>query len=423
MRNYYYPDNSCYLSYSKVNIQFICLLVYRMPFQKAQITGIELDESVNRFLNTKTTSTAKAYRVCLRRFRYFYDKPFSDFIDEIEKQTEANKGLPLSQRIRPGEEAIRGFIEWHIEQRYSPNTVRQSVAALQNALKYYGISISTQFIELPPNRPLRENEKHRWTLEEVKSFVDAADYLRDKAFILVAFQSGLSVSDIVALNYGDIKREFEENKLPLIIHTYRKKTGNEIKTFLGRDAVHYLQLYLNSRPNIQPRDPLFTKLGTNKRVTDGALQKQLKLYADKMDFLFEEQVNNGFNPARPHSLRSAFRSRLTGKMNDTLIEFFMGHSIGEQVKTYINMPDDELRELYANYEHLLAIEKTSKDEIANKSKTAIPEAAMKQIREQGQRIAELETKLNTVSDQLLNLEKKISLQLQGFEAALKAQAK
>jgi integrase/recombinase XerD len=401
-----------------------------MSVLKVKQRRVKLDEALLLFLNSKKKSTKHAYSSCLRRFREYRGEPFTSFINEIEEQIEANKDLLLSQRIRPGESSVIGFIEWHKTKGYSPKATRQSIAALQNALKYYGITLSTDFIELPPNRVLKENEKHKWTLEEVKAFVDSADYLRDKAFIMVAFQSGLGVGDIVELDYSDIKREYEEGKQPLMIHTYRKKTGNEIKTFLGRDAIHYLRMYLQTKPNLKNGDPLFTKLGSTRRVSSQAIAKQLRQYAAKSKFIYEDDLNIGFNPARPHSLRSAFRSRLTGKMDNTLIEFFMGHSIGDQVKTYINMPDDELRELYANYEHLLAIEKTSKEEESEKRPKALPEQAVKQIKEAAQenarlriRIAELEEKVSIISEQLGKLEKNIGLQLQGFEAAIRARAK
>jgi len=73
-------------------------------------------------------------------------------------------------------------------------------------------------------------------------------------------------------------------------------------------------------------------------------------------------------------------------MDNTLIEFFMGHAIGDQVKTYINMPHVELRELYANYEHLLSIEKTSRDELAETGNPSITETAFNDL---SQRVAEL----------------------------------
>ncbi len=74
---------------------------------------------------------------------------------------------------------------------------------------------------------------------------------------------------------------------------------------------------------------------------------------------FADVVENAYSPTRPHSLRSGFRSRLTGKMDGDLIELFMSHSGNKAKTTYMNMPIDELREIYAKYEHELSIHETS----------------------------------------------------------------
>ena len=81
--------------------------------------------------------------------------------------------------------------------------------------------------------------------------------------------------------------------------------------------------------------------------------------ATGIDFINNEDLENGYNPARPYSLRSAFRSRLTGKVAETLIEFWMEHALREQVRAYLNIPTEKLRELYMNAEKYLSIEKVS----------------------------------------------------------------
>jgi hypothetical protein len=78
--------------------------------------------------------------------------------------------------------------------------------------------------------------------------------------------------------------------------------------------------------------------------------------------------DNAYNPARPHSLRAAFNSRLIGKIDETLREFWMGHAIGGVAKAYLNMPTKELRKLYMTAEEYLCIEKTSREEIEDKGK-------------------------------------------------------
>jgi len=165
--------------------------------------------------------------------------------------------------------------------------------------------------------------------------------------------------------------------------------------------VTYLHLYLQSRPNIQPNDPIFTLLGNNERATAGSIQKKLRDYAQKLNFIYEADLENGYNPARPHSLRSAFRSRLTGKMDGELIEFFMAHELGQSQRTYMNQPLDELREIYSNYEHLLAIEKTSKAAHDEQMPMPLPEEAITQIRD-------LETTVGTLAQKNTSLERRFN---------------
>ena len=271
---------------------------------KVDTRGVELDDAANRFLEAKKPSTAKTYGSCLRRFKLFYGASLEEFINSVEEQRRENRDLPAVERRMVGEDVIRKWIEWHMEVGYSPNSTRQALAALQNFMKYYQLPVSFSFIERPPARTLKENRKHSWTLEEVKRFVDSAQYIRDKAVMLCLFQSGLSIGDLVQLDYGDIRRELEEGRLPLMIHVYRKKTGTEFKTFLGRDTVHYLGLYLSSRQPLEDRAPLFTKLGAETRVTEGAIQIALRRIAEGLDFIDERDLENGWNPARPHSLPS-----------------------------------------------------------------------------------------------------------------------
>lgn len=377
-----------------------------MPTQsKFPIEEVELDETASKFLAAKKRSTALGYALGLKRFTYFYGHPLAEFIKEIEGEQEANKTRGLADRVRPGEQRMRDFIAWHEELGFAPKTTLLSVAGVQNFLKFYGINITFEFVELPRNQPLKENAKHEWTLDQIRQLVEALPYLRDKAIALCCFQSGLGIGDLLDLDYGDVSRELEAGKIPLAIEGYRKKTGVQLRTFIGRDAVHYLQLYLGSR-TLKRDSPLFTLLGTEERMTGNAIRKQFREVAAKLDFILDEDLENGYNPGRTHSLRSAFRSRLTGKMDGDLIETFMAHDIGQEKATYMRLPLDELRELYANYEHLLAIEKTSKDEL---TAGAVPEAAMAMVRQQGQRLAEQDLELQQLRAQLEDLTSQVGL--------------
>lgn len=369
-------------------------------------SGIILDETEERYLQSKAGNTEMAYRMNLKRFKLAYPGGVARLIQQIEEDRKKNESLPVHQRIRPGEDVLRFIIKWHGEKGYSNKSTRLVVTTIQNVLKYYGITVSLSFIDLPPNQPMKDNKKHEWSLDQVRSFVESADYLRDKAYILFAFQSGLAISDILALNYRDIQHEFERGIIPLSIQGFRQKTGTLIRTFIGRDAVHYLRLYLQNRADIKPDEPIFTMLGSNIRASSSSIQKQLRKYSKKLKFIYKEDMQNGYSPARSHSLRSAFRSRLTGKMDGNLIEYLMAHNIGQQITTYMNQPLEELRETYANYEYLLRIEKTSLD-VQKEASDAVklPDEIVVKINNMEQTISQLAQKNTELENGLLSMQR------------------
>ena len=126
-----------------------------------------------------------------------------------------------------------------------------------------------------------------------------------------------------------------------------------------------------------------------RRLSVGAVQAKFREFAENLSFIKDHELE-GYNPCRPHSLRSAFRSRLTGKTDPDLIEFFMGHAIGGVKRAYLNLPIDELRELYSNScEPFLATEKTSKDELIERKVIKIPPETEERIKHLEARLTKL----------------------------------
>lgn len=67
----------------------------------------------------------------------------------------------------------------------------------------------------------------------MKKLVDHVPTLRDGAIILFMFQGGFDVSTVCSLNYGDVARELEAEKVPMMIHVVREEEI-EYFTFVGR---------------------------------------------------------------------------------------------------------------------------------------------------------------------------------------------
>lgn len=356
------------------------------------------EPEIEEYLALKSKPTREIYASVYRAFLSFYEnkygkgKGFGHFLDRIFEELKK----PMREQKRVAEIELTQFIDYLKDKGKSNNSIRLYFAAMQNFLKYKQVIVSMSFINVPAPVEKRINGKHEWKIEQIKQFVDAASNYRDKAIILCMFQSGLAVNEICDLNYGDVQDELEAGILPLCLKLVRQKTQVEFKTFFGRDAVKYLKLYLATRKDLRADSPLFTKeriRGGEERVTPSAIQQSFSEIAKDLPFV---KMNGGYNPARPHSLRAAFNSRLMGKIDETLREFWMGHAIGSVSRAYLNMPTEDLRKLYMTAEEYLKIERSSReelDEMAN-AKGVVASVLAAEVRALEQKVKSLETLLN-----------------------------
>lgn len=108
----------------------------------------------------------------------------------------------------------------------------------------------------------------------------------------------LSVSDVLALTYGDIHYEFERGATPLCLDLVRIKTDVPHMTFIGTWGVNLLKQHL-ARRRLDPKDPIYVK---TRRVIDNYFEKLGRRFVGPY---------RGSNPCRPHSLRAAFRTLLS----------------------------------------------------------------------------------------------------------------
>ena len=203
---------------------------------------------------------------------------------------------------------------------------------------------------------------------DVKRLIDHAPTLRDRAIILVMFQSGIDVSTLCSLKYKDVKNKLEDH--PLKLDLVRGKTGVEYYTFLGRDATEALKAYLNDLKakgiNLGDNDPLFVKYLYDKVITkDGKeikkpkpikphnVQVMLREVAKKAGFINGDER---FNPVSPHALRESFSSILvSNKVPTTIVDFFLGHELGELARAYQRVEVERLRQIYLEVEKHLSI--------------------------------------------------------------------
>jgi len=216
--------------------------------------------------------------------------------------------------------------------------------------------------------------------EQVKVLVDHVRSPRDRAIILVNFQGGLDASTLCSIKYGDIAEGLVKNEHPLKLELQRPKTGTDFYTFIGKDATEALRAYL---ADMKQRGVTFTNStalflqGKSKLpvVTDN-IQDMMKEVAQRAGFIDKQNNGHDQNPLGPHALRESFGSIMTNSgVPDTIVDFWLGHEIGELAEAYKSVQFESLKKMYLDREKLLSISaaKVDVEEIKEKLRAEVQE--------------------------------------------------
>ena len=298
-------------------------------------------EAGKEFLDAFNPSTKKIYRAGLRAFLSFYQETgkgetLEDFLDAVEEDVRRDR----RSRKRVARNVLKDFVRWLEERKYTPKTIRTYISTVQSLGGYYGLKLSTRYVSLPSSQPV--SKKHPWTLNEVGEFILGMKDPELRSISATIFQSGISVGDVLGITWGDVKREYQKDVVPLCFDFSRKKTDVPFMTFIGEFGVNLLREYLDTVE--KKRDP------------DTIYSISERLVEDRFQDLAKERLGDyqGYNPMRPHSLRSAFRTLLgDAGQQEIYIEFFMGHRVAEHKRVYVSKSREGWRKTYKKYESAL----------------------------------------------------------------------
>jgi len=199
--------------------------------------------------------------------------------------------------------------------------------------------------------------------EEIERMAYAAGTKRNRAVILTLYTSGLRVSTLQALTYGDIREELEKGleviKIPVYPEMKKRipgacKGGIPYYTFISKETVVALKEYLQERVKkyggIEDNEPLFcsdtTNLPAERRRKTPIMKKAIEQLVKKAAYRAGIKY---WRDITPHSFRKAFESALRNNGLDLKDqEFLMGHILpGSQDAYYDYTKVENLREKYA----------------------------------------------------------------------------
>jgi integrase len=308
---------------------------------------MELGRHAEDFLEAhgrESQNTARAYRNALNRFAEFYKDQgmLEDFIARVNVDNKLDYGGD-----RVAEKTLSKFIKSLQDEGLSRKATRLYASAVQSLFKYLRVPITLALTGLPKNKP--EVEMYAWkNANRVEQFVSLMDDIMYRTIAVLAFQSGLSLGDLLSLKYEDVKTDFEGHVLPLALSFTmegREKTEVRFRTYVGRWAVDLLTVYLKGK-NLEAAARLFP-------VTPEAVDSAFRTTARKY---LGEAWHRGRNPCSPSSLRHGFKTlAVKSEVLETVeVEFFMGHELGSNVEAiYLSRDVDDWRETYSKVEGFL----------------------------------------------------------------------
>jgi len=298
-----------------------------------------------------SSSTQRVFLYYLARFCQFAKKNPDQITTERKQHLKADDEFMR----RKHEELVEKFSTGLREKNASSNTVATAVAAVCSFYRSNYASLIE--VSVPTPYPIRQTRVP--TPEELRAIVDVCDDEHDavvKAWLLCQAESGMSNIDIHKLElesrwcrspeFGYVGEQLKNGTVPLHVHVVREKTIASglgwYDTFFGKHAVEALKEHVDfSKPR------LFN-------VSDRTIQLKLRKISVKAGIATEEV------PVRPYDLRKYFNTRLKlAGVNETLVEYMMGHSLGRVRGAYFVPPVLELRKVYSQYYPYISIRNRS----------------------------------------------------------------
>jgi hypothetical protein len=243
-------------------------------------------------------------------------------------------GKPAPKTIRLYDSAVRGFYSIIFNRDSRPKVIEYE----------YGDIV--------------KNPDVRLTLEDIAAMLDVVD-LDEGLRIIWQPQTGMREGDMLALKLGgcatnkNILRDLERGKNPLPIHYLPEKDRTKIGwriTCLGSDGIEMLKKYIKKHA-LGPDDYIFFSMrpyDKSKPLSKEALRETIRRAAVEAGI-----VEEGNEVVRPHGMRDFFQSTFETAGHEATADFCMGHKPKGTRKAYLNLTEEEVREIYSKVEHRL----------------------------------------------------------------------
>ena len=301
----------------------------------SRITNLERYGSVKRWitrLNKKSGShnTRRVYLHYLCEFcKYSHLNPDELIIER--------KNVLRSRDEYTCRSVEKRLDKWFLELE-KKGLARNTCVTCYNAVRsFYRANYVGLLVEVTPSA-WPKKIKPGLTREELGCMLNQTTKPLHKAYVLCQSQSGLSISDLLKLTYRNVRSQIEKGSDHIHLRLLRgkEKQLGFFGTFFGKIAAEALREYLSTRKNLKEADSLFPCTARNVNS-------------------FLRRLSSKAGPewtVSSHDLRKYFATNLKlarvndPAFNETLIEYWQGHSLGKVKGAYFLPPIEEQLRLY-----------------------------------------------------------------------------
>lgn len=269
-----------------------------------------------------STNTISSYMRDLRQFSDWLHRTSNIDVIDVSQQNISDYMTYLEQEGRTGA------------------TVSRSLASLKN---FYNYAVSSGFLETTPVTDIRVNRGEKKLPQILSSreielllsqpvCIDAKGY-RDKAMLEVMYATGIRVSELIALNIGDVNLNLGVIKC----NSGRKSRAIPLYPVARKALAVYIHEVRQSMLASPAEDALFVNVN-GVRMSRQGFWKILKHYQSTAHI--DKEIT-------PHTLRHSFAVHLLENGADLAsLQELMGHSDISSTQLYTQMINQKLKSVY-----------------------------------------------------------------------------
>lgn len=219
----------------------------------------------------------------------------------------------------------------HLEEKRSPETVRNYIIKLRVVLRYcktMGLPVlDPETIPIPKRG---DKVPVFITPEEVQVLINSTSTNRNKAIISLLYASGIRVSELCRINTSDLNNG---------CFTVVGKGNKARLCFYDKRADEYIRKYLKHRTDNQ--QALFISKNGNMRITSGNVQEIFRYARKKAGFTKHVSC---------HTMRHSFATNLLrNNANIRYVQALLGHASLDTTMQYTHVIDKDLQQVYLKH--------------------------------------------------------------------------